>query len=408
MKNAHVSFVGVPIGSHLNQTLPLVATFARRGYHVTYAVAEPFLARVEAAGAEPIALRLDTLTARTADELSFCRIAAHTLPRLARYYEKNPPALIAYDFTAMAARIIARRAGIPAVRLSPHFAMSRQSLAEQIPDRAFRERVLARSAGADAFLEQHGIDEPGFLFHREELNVHLFPREFEPCPAALDETCLHAGRCAGEQSGFGQWNPRNARGKPVVLVAPSTSYLQSTGYFRACIEAFSALPWHVVLSMGETPEQTSLGALPASFETVQRTSHTRILPYASAVLCMGGMATAAEAAYHGVPMIITSRGHAELEWLGDNLARAGLAAHLRGADPKAEVLRKFAIEALESTALLRNVRRLQHSVRRSAGAEETVNRLEEHIDRRSGMALRPKAAALAGEAASAVAFRRVD
>jgi UDP:flavonoid glycosyltransferase YjiC (YdhE family) len=159
------------------------------------------------------------------------------------------------------------------------------------------------------------------------------------------------------------------------------------------------LPWHVVLSIGESPDQASSGPLPEGFETVQRTSHTKILPHASMVLCMGGMATAAEAAYHGVPMVITSRGHAELEWLGDNFARLGLAAHLRGRDLTADVLRRFVIETLESTALLRNVDRLQHSVRRSAGAEETVNCIEEYLQRHPALARQPRVAAVAADRA---------
>src|SRR5687767_3377383 len=105
MKNAHVAFVSVPIGSHLNQTLPLVEALARRGHRVSYAVAEPFRARVEAAGAESLALRLETLTAQAVDELSFCRIAAYTLPRISRFYELNRPSLLVYDFTALAGRI---------------------------------------------------------------------------------------------------------------------------------------------------------------------------------------------------------------------------------------------------------------------------------------------------------------
>jgi MGT family glycosyltransferase len=380
MKNGHVAFVSVPIGSHLNQTLPLVETFTRRGYFVSYAVAEPFRARVEAAGATSIPLRLKTLTAQTVDQASFCRVATQTLAQITPFYESNRPALIVYDLTALAGRILAHRAGIPAVRTSPHFAMSRSALDQQIPLPAFRERVLAMSARADDFLKQHDIDEGGgFLFHREKLNIHLFPREFEPAHNAIDPACFHAGRSAGEQSGFGHWSIQTAQGRRVVLVAPSTSYLQGQDYFRASIEALSGLNWHVVISAGENPDPTMLESWPQGFEIVHRTSHTKILPHADLVICMGGMATGAEAAYHGVPMIITSRGHAELEWLGDNFVRLGIATHLRGATFTPEALRSCAVETLQNRALLDNVKRLQQSVRRSPGAEETVNRLEEYM-----------------------------
>jgi macrolide glycosyltransferase len=386
MRNAHVAFVSVPIGSHLNQTLPLAETFARRGYRVSYAVADSFRERVEATGAEAIPLQLETLTAQTVDEFSFCRIATHTLPRIARFYETHRPSVMIYDFTSLAARILAHSTHIPAVRTSPHFAMSRQCFDTQLPDPTYRTQVLAGSTRADTFLRKYGIHDTGFIFHRESLNIHLFPREFEPCDTAVDDTCFHAGRCAGEQAGFGQWDVRNAQGKPVVLVAPSNSYLQGTDYFRVCIEALSDLQWHVVLSLGESTNPIPTGPLPHGFEIVRRVSHTRILPYASLVLCMGGMATASEAAYHGVPMIITSRGNAELEWLGDNFVRLGVGVHMRGADLKPETLRKSAMQAFDSTALRDNVTRLQHSVQRSPGAEETVNRIEDYMRKASSPA----------------------
>lgn len=380
MKGAHVSFVSVPIGSHLNQTLPLVETLVRRGYRVSYAVADSFRDRVAAAGAEPISLRLDTLTADMHDEASFCRIATYTLPRIERFYERNRPALLIHDFTALAGRIFAYRNGLPAVRTTPHFCMSRDAIDRQIPPAAFRERVLATSARADAFLAQQGLAGSGYLFFREQLNIHLFPREFEPVPAAVDATCFHAGRCAGEQAPFGDWNIGHARGKPVVLVAPSNSYLQGTDYLEACLEAFSGSPWHVVLSLGEKPHGT-IDALPDGFEIVHRTSHTRILPHASIVICMGGMATAAESAYHGVPMIVTSRGKAELEWLAENFVKLGIAVHLRETDFTAPMLRKSVADALENATLLTAVQKLRHSVLRSAGAEETANELELYMQR---------------------------
>lgn len=376
MKNWHVSFVSIPVGSHLNQTLPLAMTLVRRGYHVSYAVADPFRERVEATGAEPIPLRLDTLTANALDERSFCRIAIHTLPRIARFYEDNRPALIIYDFTAMAARILAHRTKIPAIRTTPHFSMSRQEIERQIPHQRFRERALAKNAQANAFLEEHGIADPQFLFHREKLNIHLFPREFEPVQSAVDETCFHAGRCAGEQAPFGQWNVKNARGKPVILLAPSNSYLQGSDYLRVCVEAFAGSPWHVVLSWGEKPYEGPITTLPEGFELVQKTSHTRILPHANLVVCMGGIATASEAAYHGVPMIVTSRGKPELEWLGENFEKLGVAVHIKETDFTPSTLRAAATSILENNRLLEQVQKLRHSVVRSAGAEEAVNRIE--------------------------------
>jgi UDP:flavonoid glycosyltransferase YjiC (YdhE family) len=105
-----------------------------------------------------------------------------------------------------------------------------------------------------------------------------------------------------------------------------------------------------------------------------------ILPHVSLFICLGGNITAAEAAYHGVPLIVTSHGFPELEYQGDNIASSGLGLHLRKNDLNVENLRSAVTQVLEDAALLDKVKRIQRSVRREPGAEEVANRIEEYLD----------------------------
>jgi MGT family glycosyltransferase len=392
MKNIHIAFINIPIASNVNPTLPLVEVLARRGYRVTYAVANPFISRVESSGAEVAEYKFDALTAKNTDQTSYCRLAIKTLAATRALYERSIPDLVVYDYVALAGRIIAQQANAPAVRLSVDPAFTQAYLHEQISAPQLREGVLAASERANAFLTEHGVTSGHFLFHREKLNVFHYPREFEPSNEAIDESCIYAGRCPGEQDGFGQWSkPRNADDTATILVAPSRSYMRGREYFAMCVAAFSGMPWRVILSIGDDADLSELLPLPPNFEIVQKVSHTKILPYADVVLGMGGFITSSEAAYHGVPLVMTSCGEMEVEWACENLARIGIGIHLRGGSTNAAALRESVLKVLESSdgATIRNkMMKLQLSVRRGPGAEEVANRIEEILIH-EGRARRP-------------------
>ena len=378
MKKVHIAFVNVPLGSGVNATLPLVETLVRRGHKVTYAISEPYLSRVADVGAEVIEYKFGALNSNNKEPDPFCRIAINTLPRTRVVYERTAPDLIVYDYVALAGRILAKQWKVPAVKISMDHAFTKEHLSAQIGIPQLRERVLAHSMAADRFLTNHGVDSQDYIFHREILNVFPFPREFEPCEGSLNESCIHAGRCAGEQAGFGKWSKRQPDENPTILVAPSISHVRGPEYFRMCIAAFTNTRCRVVLSInGDDVDVNELQPLPPNFEIVQRTSYTRILPYVEAVVGMGGYITASEALYHGVPMVMTSCGTAELECLAGNLERLGIGIHLQSDNTNPISLRTAVEEVLLSDRIQGKVRRLQRQVQRQPGAEEIANRIED-------------------------------
>jgi MGT family glycosyltransferase len=318
------------------------------------------------------------MTAANVDETSYCRIAVNTLAATRSFYEQSIPDVVVYDYLALAARLLAHRTNALAVNLSVDPAFKEEYLHEQICVPKFRETALALSAGADRFLAEHGIESSGYLFHRNKLNVFQYPKEFEPSKHAIDESCIYAGRCPGEQVGFGEWSkPIHNNDAPTILVAPSRSYARGRDYFEMCAAAFTGLPWHVVLSISDNADASELLPLPSNFEIIKNVHHTKILPHADVVLGMGGFITSAEAAYHGVPLVMTSCGEVEVEWACENLARIGIGIHLRKENTDALALREAAFKVLDGADIRERMMRLQRSVRASPGAEEVANRIEQ-------------------------------
>jgi MGT family glycosyltransferase len=380
VKTTHIAFISAPIAACLNPIVPLLSVLVRRGYKVTCATSEPFVSRVSDTGAEVVEYEYGAFTAKYLNRYSYCRLAEKTIAGVERFYERCRPDIVAYDFVALAGRLLAQRWHVPAIRTGSDFAFNADYIDQQISYPQLRERALERSADADKFLNAHGVKSQGYLFHREKLNLFLFPREFEPCIDGIDESCVHVGRCAGEQVGIGEWKRPESSLRPIILVAPSRSYAQGVGYYRMCIAALSGLGYHVVLSIDDEHDGSELRPLPDNFEIVQRVSHTKVMPHAVLVIGMAGTAATAEAAYHGLPVVMTSCGALELEWSADNLLRLGIGVHIRNAEMSADRLRSAVLHVLGSSVILSNVSRLQQSVRRQPGAEEAANRIDEFAE----------------------------
>ena len=378
MKNSHIAFVSFPHPPHVNPTLPIVSVLVRRGFRVTYATSHKFASRVAELGAEVVScpeFRVGSLSETEEFDRVICE-----LEEITPFYERNRPDLLVYDFMSLAGRILANRWDVPAIQTSPTFALDKDNLSHQVKDPELRKVILDWSKQINLFLEHHGIASGNFLFHRERLNIHLFPKALQLEGGALGEGCFYAGRCAGEQPYYGDWQKKNSEGKPIALVGTSTTHIRGPEYFRMCIAALSGLQWHVVLSVGDACDAASLMPLPPHFEIVRNTSHIKILRHASLYICLGGIITTAEAMYHGLPLIVTTHGALELEWQADNIESLGIGIHLRKADTNSENLRRAAIHVSEDHVLLQRVKQMQRAVQREPGGEETVNRIEEFLE----------------------------
>lgn len=377
--NVRIAIVSASIASDVNPMLPVATTLLRRGHRVTFATSGPFVPRVARLGVEVIEYRYVVMTARGQDRNSYCRLAINALASVRAFYGAERPDLVIYDMHSLAGPVLAHHWRVPRIRVSPWFALDRRALDMQLTHPSVRALVFEQSARADEFLNEHGTPSNDYAFAREKLNIHTLPRDCDPGADLVDDSCLYAGRCAGEQVPFGDWRPISYD-KPIALVAASKTFVPELNYFRLCIEAFSGLPWHIVLSIDDDTDPSSFLPLPENFEIVQKTSHTRVLPYASLLVFMGGAGTSNEAAYHGVPLVMLTMGVAELEAWADNLTRLGLGIHLKGAVQDTSQLRQAILEVTGNSSILENVRSLQHRVRREAGAEEAANRIEDVVD----------------------------
>ena len=386
MKKLHIAFFSHPFPAFVNPTIPLVSTLIRRGYRISYVTTDAFVGRIAALGAEVITfpkIELNENFREAIDDAgavtSFFSPQIELVPKMLEFYEKNRPDLILHSQLSICGRIVAARLGVPGIQFHSAFALDKDNFCRQLRDAKHRQYIRDASRQLDRLLEQHGVASNDFVFNTGKFSIYFFPKVLQPVGEAFGSDRFFAGRCPGEQSYHESWKRQDTAGRPVVLVATSTMYVRGIEYFKMCIEALRELPLHVILSIGNEGDRTWYENLPPHFEVVQHVPHPQILPHVDLFVFLSGTISTAEAMYHGVPMLVTSHGFKELEWQGDNIDSLGIGIHLKMADTNAMSIRHFANQLLCDYALQNRVRQLQKIVRSDPGAEETANRIEDHM-----------------------------
>jgi UDP:flavonoid glycosyltransferase YjiC (YdhE family) len=107
-------------------------------------------------------------------------------------------------------------------------------------------------------------------------------------------TGAHTDRFAGDE-------------RPLVYltfgsVAPTMDFFPDV--FRGAIDAFSALPIRVLVTVGRDRDPADLGRLPANVQVERWVPQREVMPHAAAMVCHGGSGTVTLALAAGVPMAV--------------------------------------------------------------------------------------------------------
>lgn len=391
----HIALFGMPHPAHVNATLPIVSALVRRGHRVTCVTSEQFSSHIRDLGAEAVIIKHRGLPRSEPTPCfavhpriivpywdALCPMNIRILEETRALYDADRPDVIIYDLVTFAGRILAHRWNIPAIQISPHCALDRETITSQVGNADLREHLLEQGDKAARFFERYGIYGDNWLFHRERLNIHFIPRIFQPDGAAItDNRCYFAGRCVVEREVDANWEKTHTNGRPIALVTGSTTYVRDLNYFRMCLTALSGLHWHVVLAAGDRDIPGLQSSLPPHAEVVRNVSNLSVLPHATLLICQGGNMSTAEAAYYGVPMIAATFGFAELEWCTEtSIVRLGLGKHLKPDETDEASIRRAAIQIAEDKEMTRNLERVSRDLQRSPGANDVANIIEEYAE----------------------------
>ena len=230
---------------------------------------------------------------------AFARVDARTaLPGLLDIARRWRPDLVVSEISEFAGPIAAARLGIPVISVG----ISQQGRSEAV---AAASEVLP------------ALDELGALIGLPpdpEGERLLGLPYFTLVPAALEEPGLQSGRAAWRfrerddapsASPNGRWAPEDHR--PLVYVtfgsvAPEMDFFP--GLYRGAIDAFSALPVRILVTIGRERDPAELGPVPENVRVEGWVPQREVMPYATALVCHGGSGTVTMGLAEGVPMAV--------------------------------------------------------------------------------------------------------
>lgn len=387
MTGLHIAIFNVAAPVHINPTLSVVAVLIRRGHRVTYITSKAFEGLISASGARVVLwsdLRNNDKYNQGPTETyaSIVRDALACFDAALATFEGDAPDLILYDALSLTGLVVAGKLNVPAVRISPQLIFDDYNAARLPPSNVAQQSVVAiQKRYAGPFFEELGIQSPADIYNRDTPSIYFYVRNLQLHGEIPEKCSLYAGRCAAERPYSGTWRSAAAPGTFTVLVSTSTVYRQGqrAEYYKKCLDALSGLDCHAVLSIGPNVERGAVGPLPRNAEIAPDIPQLQIMPHADTIVCLGGMTTTIEAMYHGLSMIMLTHSAPEPELYAENVQQHGLGVHLRGADVPADVIRDGVLQVMSQDSIKSNVREMQRVVRRSAGAEEVCNWLEEYV-----------------------------
>lgn len=321
---AKALFLGLPLHGHITPSLPLVRELVARGDEVVYYASDVFAAKVEESGARYRPYRnafladlkqlperlveLPWLLMRTTTDILDVELPAFRAER---------PDYLITDSVAPWGQWVAQVLGVPVVTSVSTFAFNRRVLAfaaaHGVRPRSARLLLSKLRHVVKAHLlgrrvrRQHGVKGTGVMglvLGRSDLNIVYTSRHFQPCAETFDDHFHFVGpsMTSATETSLVQWKAGSH--VPVIYVSLGTIFNTDVTFYRNCFEAFRHEDVHVIMSIGANVGAASLGPAPPNFTVRTSVPQLDVLRRASAFVTHGGMNSASESLYHGVPLVV--------------------------------------------------------------------------------------------------------
>ena len=316
---ARFLFVTWDGGGNLHPSLGLARMLSERGHNVRMLVWGSNEDRVEAAGCvfRPLGtdLRFDAEAGPTWEEQGVMSmelfygspIAREVLSELDR---ESADVLVA-DAFLVNALAVGEVVGCPtALLMHVRFGY----LDEWVTDRASYASGLQRAnetrvtLGLAPIAELPGSSDPDPRLLARGRPIVLLPREFEDPGCEPPSDAIYVGPIFEERLERIEWDPpwSPSDGRPLVLVAFSSTYMRQEDALSRVLHALDPLPVRILLTLGSELEADHVPA--GRWEVRRHVPHVAVMPSCDLVVTHAGMGTVNAAMACGVPMLCAPMG----------------------------------------------------------------------------------------------------
>jgi MGT family glycosyltransferase len=403
-----------PTHGHLTPSLAVVHELVRRGEEVVFYATPRARAQVEQTGASFRAYEAsDTdfnpdppTDGLLADMARLLALTERTLPRLLDEIRSEAPDYILIDTKSVWGRLAAEALELPAITLSVVFALTRDHIA--VPDLV---RMLYGGASRDTLVDglqeferyaatarrlaaRHGVTAPDlidFLSNPQPLTIVFTSREFQINGDTFGPShrFIGASLSTGSNPAKGDARTDEAIGSsstsepPLVYVSLGTTFNDAPAFYQACFEAFADQPYQVLLSTGG--RAMTLPEPPANVRVMPFVPQMEVLSRASVFVTHGGMNSANEGLWHGVPMVVVpQRGDQFL--VGWRMAELGAGMAIMPAEATPARLRDTVGRLIAESSFRERASALGASLVAAGGPARAANEILEAVSRRVRLA----------------------
>ncbi|HEY3058799.1 MAG TPA: macrolide family glycosyltransferase [Chloroflexota bacterium] len=396
-------FVEMPAPGHVNPSLPIARELVRRGERVEYVTDAEFQSAVERTGATFHPHPTGVLTSRMIAEATqtgdltrvptvILRATESLLPHMLDELPKLQPAAVVLDSNAVWGHAAAKLLRLPRVSLMTTLILSSSAYTQLRPREwlhmlgpalpniphvlAARSRVLRRF-GTSVF------PRPAFPA-RGDLNIALLPRDFQPDLPAVDNTFRFVGPVIDPDTRSGKLAFEPSESEPVVYISLGTLHRGSVDFFQQCFTAFGAMPARFLLAVGAQTDVQALGPIPSNFVVRASVPQLEVLRHAAVFITHGGMNSALEGLWCGVPLIVIPQ-HLEQLAIGRHVASRGAAVvlrqHVAGERVTAIDLRNALAPMLSQPSYRAAAQTIQQSLRLCGGYRQAADEIQALVAR---------------------------
>ena len=316
-----VLFFSIPLQGHTNPSLPLVKELVRRGEEVTYYSLEPLRPAIEDTGAtfRSYGASYEALPPPDNAFDGMSRVIIHRSPKILAQLLPEvrdfQPDYILHDALALWGKQFGELLGVPTVCSTTTFVLGTRMwlsapsmLPELLKERwsARKQVTLARNVARQLQATYH-VKKPSIY----EVNVNFgdltlvyTSKFFHPFSNSFNSSVKFVWPSILPRPGAPAFPFEQLTGSPLIYVSLGTLFTNHLPFFRACVEAFAGSEYQVVMSIGSNVPLADLGPLPANFIVQESVPQLEILQRAGLFITHGGMNSASEAIYYGVPLLV--------------------------------------------------------------------------------------------------------
>jgi MGT family glycosyltransferase len=316
---------------HVNPTLPLVKELVERGEFVTYYSIERYKHGIESSGAQYRSYSHPNMVEPRFHEGGHFGVMAYLaaaalaiLPALLEDIKEIKPDYILLDSMCLWGNYINQILAIPCVTFSSIFVMHPKLETDRILDMSYgnlpSSTMLKGLKALHKYFQtsqkidhKYGCISPGLIeafSNQHKLNILFTSKLLHPLPELFnDETYKFVGPSIAHRSDNVSFSLANIESKTVIYISLGTIVKAGVQFYQDCFEAFGnhkngESRYQVILSTGGQIDPETIDRIPSNFDIYAFVPQLEILKLADVFITHGGMNSAGEALYNGVPLVI--------------------------------------------------------------------------------------------------------